>query len=104
MRSPFRQSLNVLALATLVAAALPAAADPVTAAPAPASSCRVPQAGTPAPVAPRPDLSAEWSRLAAEIPKAQADGVRPLNTRGYNYATGGIGVDQSALDFEARGR
>lgn len=107
MRRPVRDSLCAFAFLALTAAPLPAAANdflPLLPAPPPAAeSCRVPQLEDPSAVVPRANLAPAWAKLAAEGPRAQAEGVRPLNTRGHNYDTGRGGLDPAALGFEARG-
>lgn len=109
MRIPIRFRLIGLLLPMLVAAVLPiaaagqAAADPEPA-PVPEATCRVPQAGDPAPVRPGPDLASVRAQAAAQAAQAHTDGFRPLNTRGYNYDTGHGGLDPAALDFEVRAR
>jgi hypothetical protein len=106
MRRPAGDLLRASIFAALAAVALPAlAGEAVESAPTASAeaSCRVSPDGAPAP-APRADLDREWARLAAEAPQARADGIRPLNTRGYNYDVGRGGIDPAAMDFEARGR
>ena len=103
VRRPVADSLRRLGFGALAAAFLPVAAhagDPPAPAPADGAACRVPPPGGSAPVPPL-DLTGTWARLAAEAPRARAEGYRPLNTRGYNYAVDARGLEQAALSFEA---
>ncbi len=103
MAVAMRNLLGTMALAVALAATLPAEAEE-SAPREEAESCRVPGPGEPAAVRPPRDLSAVWARLAAEGAQARAEGVQPLNTRGYNYQQGRSAGDTAALDFEARER
>ena len=106
MERPAAKSLHGLLFAALLAALLPGparAGSLETAAPAEGAACQVPGAAD-APASPPPAaLGDHWARLAAEAPQARAEGYRPLNTRGYNYAADSRGLEQAALDFEAGG-
>lgn len=105
MRRPVTESLRRLVLTALLAGLLPAAgrAEGVLA-PIPSTSgsasCQAPSEGGAPAVAPAA-LAETWARLAAEAPKARAEGYRPLNTRGYNYAADARGLEQAGLQFEA---
>ena len=106
MERPAAKSLHGLLFAALLAGLLPGparAGSLETAAPAESAACEVPGASEAPASVPPAALGDHWARLAAEAPRARAEGYRPLNTRGYNYAADARGLEQAALDFEAGG-
>ncbi len=98
MRFPTRLAL----LGALIAGALPAAAQGGTFASPPAEDgvCKAPIAGEPPLVEPRIDFGPMAARLRQEAGRAGEEGIRPLNVRGHNYATGPQGLPPAALRYE----
>lgn len=100
-----RFSTRLALFSALLAGALPAAsaaaqADAFSPPPAEGGVCKAPLAGEPPLVEPRIDFGPMAARLREEAGRAGDEGIRPLNVRGHNYATGPQGLSPAALRYE----